>query len=84
MVLNEVALRRVDGDLAIVCPSLQLSADVDSWTWGWSASVPASEMAKLEPGSSGEMVQLVATVNGQDFSLVLESMSRDRQFGSSR
>jgi hypothetical protein len=42
------------------------------------------EMAKLEPGSSGEMVQLVATVNGQDFSLVLESMSRDRQFGSSR
>ncbi|WP_374584365.1 hypothetical protein [Ideonella dechloratans] len=84
MVLNEVALRRVDGGLAIVCPSLQLSADVDSWTWGWSASVPASEMAKLEPGSSGDMVQLVATVNGQDFSLVLESMSRDRQFGSSR
>lgn len=84
VVLNDVALRRVDGGMAIVCPSLQLSADVDSWTWGWSASVPASEMSKLEPGSSGEMVQLVATVNGYDFSLVLESMSRDRQFGTSR
>jgi hypothetical protein len=38
-------------------------------------------MAKLEPGSSGEMVQLVATVNGQDFSLVLESMSRTASSG---
>jgi hypothetical protein len=52
MVLNEVALRRVDGDLAIVCPSLQLSADVDSWTWGWSASVPASRWPSWSPAAA--------------------------------
>lgn len=83
VVQNEVSLRRVDGDIAIDCPSLQLSIDADSWCWGFSASVPGSELAKLDPASYGEPVELEAIVNGTSFRILAESISRDRTFGRS-
>lgn len=83
MQVNDVSLVRVDGAIPIICPSLQVSIDSDSWTWGWSASVPGTELGKLEPASFGEPVELLATINGTAFRLLAESISRDRSFASS-
>ena len=83
MQTNDVSLVRVDGATPIACPSLQVSIDSQSWTWGWSASVPGTELSKLEPSALGEPVELLATINGTAFRLLAESISRDRSFASS-
>jgi len=59
---------------------LRLSLDVDSWGWGWSASVPASYLTLLS-APLGNLVELIATVNGTAFRLSVERISRERQFG---
>lgn len=71
----------VSGD-PIECRSLQLSIDVDSWCWGWSASVPARYQAQLlSPDSNA--IELIATINGTAFRLSVGSVQRSRKFGES-
>ncbi len=71
----------VSGD-PIECRSLQLSIDVDSWCWGWSASVPARYQAQLlSPDSNA--IELIATINGTAFRLSVCSVQRSRKFGES-
>lgn len=60
--------------------SLNLSLDADSWVWGWSASVPASYLSVLS-APLGDLIEVLATVNGTAFRLAVERISRDRQFG---
>lgn len=81
IVLNEIELRRVDGNLLLPATSLQLSIDMDSWTWSFSASLPRSAMSLVEPGVNGDIVILEATVNGQRYRLIAEDIQSDRQFG---
>jgi hypothetical protein len=81
MVFNEVALRRVDGNIALPNSSFTLSLDVDSWTWGFSAALPGSALPDLEPASSGVPVELEAMVNGTAFRVLVESIGRERTFG---
>lgn len=81
MITNVTTLLRVEGGVAIPCFGLTLSLDVDSWAWGFSASLPADSLALIEPNVAGEPVELEATVNGTAFRLVAESLSRERSFG---
>ncbi|WP_423708687.1 hypothetical protein [Undibacterium sp. WLX3042] len=81
IVLNEVELRRVDGNYLLPATSLQLKIDMDSWTWSFSASLPRSAMSLVEPGSNGDIVILDAKVNGQHYQLIAEDIQSDRQFG---
>jgi hypothetical protein len=61
--------------------SLSLSLDAASWAWGFEASLPASAEALLDPGSGAGPVALLANVNGADFYVLAESISRERSFG---
>lgn len=82
MVFNEVSLRRVDGNIALPARGgITLSLDMDSWAWGFSASLPGSALPDLEPASSGAPVELEALVNGTAFRVLVESISRERTFG---
>lgn len=81
MVTNAATLTRVDGGVNIPCFGLSLSLDRDSWAWGFSATLPASSIALIEPTSGGEAVELEAVVNGMAIRLIAESMSRERVFG---
>jgi len=81
MVTNTTTLRRVVGDVSIPCFGLSLSLDVDSWAWGFSASLPADALSLIEPSTEGEPVELEAVVNGTAFRLIAESLGRDRTFG---
>jgi hypothetical protein len=83
MVFNDVSLRRVDGNIALPTDSIALNLDADSWAWGFSASLPGSALANLEPASSGAPVELEAVVNGVAFRVLVESLSRERSFGRS-
>lgn len=82
MVVNTVTLKRVVGNVTLPCLSLTLNLDVDSWAWGFSATLPADQLDAVAPTSLGP-VELEATVNGTSFRLLAESISRDRTFSRS-
>lgn len=67
---------------AIEASDIQLSIDRDSWTWRWSAEVPAAyEPALTAP--PGELIPLIITINGFSVNVVATVPQRDRSFGKS-
>lgn len=79
IVINDVHLLRVDPLREIPTLSMSLSIDCDSWTWGFSASVPADQLQYLTP-SGGEPVELEASINGNTYRVLAERLSRERSF----
>ncbi len=84
IVLNTITLARASDGAPLSALSLSLQIDADSWTWGWDASIPGAELALVEPAPGGDPVELLATVNGQQFRLLAERIARDRRFAQSR
>jgi len=82
-VLNQVTLRRVLDSAEVPTISLSLSLDVASWTWGFEAVLPASAEGLVAPAAASAPLELLASVNGHDFRLLAESLSRERSFGES-
>lgn len=82
-VTNTQSLIRVSDGKQIQGADLRLSIDVDSWVWSWSASVPGRHLSDLL-GDADEQIELEAQINGNAWRLVVERVSRDRRFASSR
>lgn len=83
MVINDARLRRVDGNIPLPVVGMQLTIDVDSWVWGFTATLPGNTLANLEPAGSGAPVEVEATINGVAYRALVESISRERSFASS-
>ena len=83
IVINDASLRRVDGNIQLPTFTMGLSLDVDSWTWGFNASLPADTLANLEPASTGAPVEVEAMINGVAYRALVETISRSRSFGKS-
>lgn len=79
MVTNAFSLARLDGT-PVPADAASLTLDADSWTWGFSASLPGAALPLVEPGLDGP-VELLATVNGTAFHVIVEQVSRERTFG---
>ncbi|MFD1709858.1 hypothetical protein FVQ98_14010 [Ottowia sp. GY511] len=84
IVINDVDLRRVDGNLPLPAYTLAMSLDADSWTWQWSATLHKAAVPLLAPARSGEPVEVEVKVNGVPYRLLVESMRRSRQFAQTR
>lgn len=84
IVVNDVTLIRTDNSLAMAPLSLSVSIDADSWVWGWQASLPASSLDDVLPSAPGAPVEFSATINGVNFLLLAESVTRDRRFAQAR
>lgn len=84
IVVNDVRLIRVDGNIDLPVLGLTLSLDADSWAYGFSASLPASALSQIEPAALGDPVELEAQINGQAFRLLAENIARDREFPRAR
>lgn len=82
MTINSATLSRVGAAGQVPARSMTLALDADSWTWSFSASLPAQAEAMLQP-VDGDPVEVVATINSVSYWLVVESMQRDRSFGKS-
>lgn len=82
IVINEVYLTRVSDGAALEASSFTASLDAQSWTWGWSATVPAAQLPIVRPAPSGEPVEVLASINGISLRLVVESITRDRRFAN--
>lgn len=79
IVLNSASLRRVSDNALVPTLSMSLSLDASSWTWGFDATVPMQAQALVEPDTGP--VELNATVNGVEFRVLAEKLSRERSFG---
>lgn len=81
IVINTTDLRVLETKERIETFSMDMSIDVESWTWGFSATVAKSDMSKLTPTGPRQPVVVDATINGQHFHFAIESISRSRSFG---
>ncbi|MCT8174390.1 hypothetical protein [Variovorax sp. CY25R-8] len=80
---NSIALSRVDGGDIIDAKGFAMSLDADSWTWQWSATIPASALPLVTADGNGDPAEVIANVNGVPYRLTAESYRRDRSFGKS-
>jgi hypothetical protein len=80
-VINNVSLHRVPDGAEVPVFNLSLSLDASSWAWGFEAQLPAKAEPLVAPGSGAGPVELIATVNGTDFRVLAENISRERSFG---
>lgn len=83
IVINDVSLRRISGNISIPTLSMSMSLDVDSWTWSASAALPGRALDSVTPNSNGDPVEVEVMVNGVPYRFLVESISRDRTFNQS-
>lgn len=80
MVINDTQLIRVDDNTLLPCLGMSMTLDSESWTWTFSASLPAGSIDAVQPDVDGAPVELDAYVNGSFFRMRVERIKRDRRF----
>jgi len=78
-ILNSLSVNRLDNGEKINVLDGNYSTDRSRWCWSYSLTVPASEIAKLEP-IAGRPVILKIMVNDNEHHMMLENRSRSRRF----
>ncbi|MFZ6767756.1 hypothetical protein ACO0LM_11800 [Undibacterium sp. Di26W] len=81
IVVNNSELTRVSDGAPVPTDNMSLKIDMDSWTWGFSASMPYTSYELIKRDSSGDPVVLNAKINGHSYRILAETISRDRTFG---
>lgn len=80
IVANTFTLVRTDDNTPIEALSFNASIDRDSWSWSFSASIPAGYLDVIRPESAGAPVQVTATINGTPIHFLVEQIRRERRF----
>ncbi|WP_018875294.1 hypothetical protein [Thioalkalivibrio sp. ALJ8] len=79
--INDIHVARLSDGLEIAAAQLQLGLDVEAHTWSFSGTlVGADAMDAVKPGSGGEPVTLVVTINGYTWHVLVEEWSETREF----
>ncbi|ENW05757.1 hypothetical protein [Acinetobacter beijerinckii] len=79
-IVNEIKVTRLDNGQEIQIYSGDYSTDRSSWSWSYNLSIPFYEKSKTEP-IDGQPVIFKIMINGNEHRMVLENISRSRQFG---
>ncbi|MCI3877693.1 MULTISPECIES: hypothetical protein [Acinetobacter] len=79
-IVNEIKVTRLDNGQEIQIYSGDYSTDRSSWSWSYNLSIPFYEKVKTEP-IDGKPVILKIMINGNEHRMLLENISRSRQFG---
>lgn len=81
LTMNSVRLFKVEGMVELPVTSFSLDLDMDSWAWGFQASLPGRYLSQIMSLDLGAPIELEAHVNNEVFLLLAEKVSRSRQFG---
>lgn len=79
-IVNEIKVTRLDNGQEIQIYNGDYSTDRSSWSWSYNLSIPFYEKSKTEP-IDGKPVILKIMINGNEHRMLLENISRSRQFG---
>jgi len=77
--MNTALLKRVSDNAPVEIHSMELSADIESWCWSFSASVPEASLALVTP--LADPVEVEAEINGFQWVVLVESWSESAAFG---
>lgn len=83
IVINDSTLTNITTGESIPAVDMSMTIDMDSWTWGFSATIPDSAYGSVARDSSGNPPTLEAVINGVPYRVIAESISRSRAFGKS-
>lgn len=81
VVINNIFLRRVVGNVSLPALSLSMSIDADSWTWAFSAVLPAASLVNVQRDPGEPPVELEANINGNLYRILAENITSSRSFG---
>jgi len=78
-IVNDLKVMRLDNGQEIQVNNGDYRCDRSSWCWSYNLTIPFYEKSKLEP-IDGQPVILKIMVNGNEHRMLLENISRSRQF----
>lgn len=78
-IMNDLKVTRLDNGQEIQVNNGDYRCDRSSWCWSYNLTIPFYEKSKLEP-IDGQPVILKIMVNGNEHRMLLENISRSRQF----
>ncbi|WP_288402265.1 hypothetical protein [uncultured Acinetobacter sp.] len=78
-IVNDLKVTRLDSGQEIQVNNGDYRCDRSSWCWSYNLTIPFYEKSKLEP-IDGQPVILKIMVNGNEHRMLLENISRSRQF----
>ncbi|MDM1019715.1 hypothetical protein QSV37_05230 [Acinetobacter sp. VNK23] len=78
-IVNELKVTRLDNGQEIQVNNGDYRCDRGSWCWSYNLTIPFYEKSKLEP-IDGQPVILKIMVNGNEHRMLLENISRSKQF----
>lgn len=77
--MNDLKVTRLDNGQEIQVNNGDYRCDRSSWCWSYNLTIPFYEKLKLDP-VDGQPVILKIMVNGNEHRMLLENISRSRQF----
>lgn len=77
--MNTAQMSRLSDNAPVEVFSLDLSADIDSWCWSFSARVPEASLALVMP--LDEPVAVAVDINGHQWTALVEGWSEAHSFG---
>lgn len=80
MIVNTASLRRVSNNQSLPTYSTSLTIDSDSWTWSFSATMPADALSMIQRVDPSEPVEVELSINGNTYRALIESAVRSRTF----
>jgi len=80
IVINSSSLVRADNGANIPCTSMGLTLDRDSYTWNFRATAPIAALPLVRRNTFGEPIEAIATINGEEFNLLIQLVDSDREF----
>ena len=78
-IVNDLKVTRLDNGQEIQVNNGDYRCDRSSWCWSYNLTIPFYEKAKLDP-VDGQPVILKIMVNGNEHRMLLENISRSKQF----
>lgn len=78
-IVNEIKVTRLDNGQEIQVNNGDYRCDRSSWCWSYNLTIPFYEKSKLDP-VGGQPVILKIMVNGNEHRMLLENISRSKQF----
>ncbi|PID76821.1 MAG: hypothetical protein CSB24_04645 [Deltaproteobacteria bacterium] len=76
--MNTATLIRVKGGLPVPVFSMNISTDLDSWCWSFTAQISADGLPLVDP--TAEPVEVLATINGYSWRFMVESWTEKKGF----
>ncbi|MDH0033110.1 MULTISPECIES: hypothetical protein [unclassified Acinetobacter] len=78
-IVNDLKVTRLDNGQEIQVNNGDYRCDRGSWCWSYNLTIPFYEKSKLDP-VDGQPVILKILINGNEHRMLLENISRSRQF----